>query len=909
MATAEIDPRGVVERAYVALFRLLPAAFRARFTAEMLDFFRTRRARAASRGAGACVRFAVAAVADLVVAAWRERRPRPSVAAEPARPAWSGSVRDDLRSAARRFRRAPGLTLTVIGLLGLTIGSATVVFSVVNAVLLRPLPFTRSDRIVLVWETRANARLNNVGAHEYPVWARLNRSFSALSAIVYNQGAHLTDAGEPASLITVRVSEPFFRVMGVPPAIGRAFTTDEDADGHGQVAILSDRLWHERFGGDRSALGRDLVLDGRPLRIVGVMPPGFAFPPARPGVTPDVWLPMAENLEPQRGRHHLFVVGRLKDGTTIAQAHAEMSSIAEAIAQELPDFSKGHGVDIVPLQQHLVQAVKPSLILLFGSVGCLVLIGCSNVASLLLARGLARRREIGLEMALGATRSRIARQLLAESVAMSAAGGALGLAITVWLIRVVPALVPPDVLSVESITVDRVVLGFVAGISILTGLLFGLAPAIQLRRVGPGEVLKQAGRSLFGGEHTRLRRALVVAQIALAVLLVIGATLMARGLVALQRVDPGFVTAGTLSVDVTLRGSRYAGAVQQREFFDAVETAAAALPAVLAVGAIDNVPLSGGVSGIAIGLEREADRPGEVASAQYRVVSPGYFRTMGIRFIAGRDFSAADARLAVPLIRWWPQQPYPPHYDRPQPAPVAIVNESMARACWPNGALGRRFTVIASPPIMVIGVVADTHTVSLRTATGPEFYLTSIQEPQSSMNLLVRAATPPLDLVPDVRGVISRVDPALPIGRVTTLSDVVGGSFAGPRFTSTLLGVFAGLALLLMTVGVYGLLAFTTAQRLPEMGVRMALGAARGDIHRLIFRDAVAMTAIGVAVGVGAALALGRLIADQLYGITPTDRTTFLLVTTAVTAVVVIACWRPARRAAKVDPVVVLRQN
>ena len=369
------------------------------------------------------------------------------------------------------------------------------------------------------------------------------------------------------------------------------------------------------------------------------------------------------------------------------------------------------------------------------------------------------------------------------------------------------------------------------------------------------------------------------------------------------------MTERTLAVDLTLRGPRYEGPRQQREFFENVEAGMAAIPGVTSVGAIDNVPLSGGGSGVGVGIEGRPDRPGESASAQYRIVSPGYFKTMGVRFVSGRDFSPADARLALPLIRWWPRQPYPALFDRPQPAPVAVINESMARAYWPSRALDRRFTMLASPWITVIGVVADTHTVSLRAGTGPEFYLTSVQEPQGSMSLMVRAAVPPLTLASDVRGVIKSVDGGLPIVSMRTMDDLVGEMLGQPRFMSTLLGVFGGIALLLMTVGVYGLLAFTTTQRLPEMGVRIALGAARGDIHRLILRDAFVMTTAGIVVGVVAALGLGRFIADQLYGVTPTDRLTFLTVTAVVVLVVAVACWRPARRAARVDAVTVLRQE
>ena len=900
-------PKDWIERGYLAMVQWLPAAFRAEFAGELFEFFRARRQAARDRGRRAHAMFLLRAAVDLVKAVWRERRPKITTNGS-RRPPFTAAARDDLRAAIRRLRRAPQLTLTIVGLLALTIGSATVIFSVANAVLFRPLPFPGPDRILLLWETRANVHENNVGAHEFPVWSRHNRAFQAMAAIVYQEGLHLTGPGEPESVLGVRVSEPFFRVMGVAPAIGRAFTAEEDIEGAPRVAIVSHRVWRERLGGDVSALGRDIILDGRAHRIVGVMPPDFAFPPARLKVTPDVWMPVAENLERQRGRHHLYVVGRLNDGTTAAAAEADLASIAATLARDLPEFSSGHGVRVEGLQAHLVGDVKPSILLLAGAVGCLVLIGCSNVASLLLASGLVRRRQTALELAIGATRGRVTRQVLVESVVMSVAGGALGLMIAIWLTRLVPGLLPPGVLTVDEVTIDLTVFCFAAGVSIVTGLLFGLAPAAQLGRVGPADTLKQGGRSLVGGAHTRLRRVLVTAQIALAVLLALSATLMARGLVALQRVQPGFATGDTLTVELGLRGPRYARADQQREFFEGVRAHAAALPGVSAVGTTDNVPLSGGTSGMAIGIEGRPDHEPE-ASAQYRVISPGYFGAMGVRIVAGRDFAASDARLAVPLIRWWPQQPLPEHFDRAQAMPVAIVNESMARAYWPGGALGRRFTVIASPLITVVGVVADMRTVSLRANAGPEFYLTSVQEPVSSMNLLIRAKIPPLELAPAVRDVIRKTDPALPIGVMRTMDDVVGMSYSRPAFLSTLLAVFATIALVLMTAGVYGLLAFTAAQRMPEIGVRIALGAGRGQIHRLILHDALVLTCAGLVMGVVASVALGQFIEAELYGITPTDRPTFVAVTALVAAAAILACWRPARAAARVDPLVVLRQD
>lgn len=814
----------------------------------------------------------------------------------------------DARAAWRRLRRSPGLSLTVVALVALTLGSATVVFSVVNAVLLRPLPFADPDRIAIVWEARANTDQNFVGAHEFPEWARSNRTFDALSPMIYDEGLQLTGAGDPASLLGVRVSSAFFRVMGVTPAAGRAFVTDEDVPGRGAVAVISDKLWRTRFNADPAALGQTVALNDRPFQIVGVMPASFAFPPGNAGAAPDIWMPIAEDIERYVGRHYLAVVGRIGPDITMDQAQADLTAVAATLASRYPQDNKGHGVRVVPLHDHLVGEIRPSLMLLLGAVACLLLIGCSNVASLLLARGLARRQEMALEVALGATRARLVRQLVLESLALSALSGACGLAIAAAVTGLVTTLVPPGSLSVDAITLDRAVPIFALGVATLTGLVFAVAPALQVRRLGPVDTLKHSGRSLVGG-HTRVRHALVTIQVATAVLLVLGATLMARGLVALRHVDPGFVTQGTLVTDLSLRGSAYAAPHRQRAFFEEVETRVGAMPGVLSAGSISAAPLNGNVSAIVIEVEHRPDEPGQAATAQYRVVTPGYFHTVGVPFLAGRDFSPSDARLALPLIRWFPQQPIPASIDEPQAAPAAIVNEAMARRLWPDGAVGRRFKVLFSPWITVVGVVRDMRTVSLRTATGPEFYLSASQEPQSAMSLLVRTTGDPLGLAPIVRDVVRDADRALPIASMTTMDDVVDQAFGRPRFMSVLLGAFAAIAVLLMTVGVYGLLAFTTSQRLPEMGVRVALGATRGQIRTLLLRDAAITTGVGVILGLLAALALGRFLADQLYGVTATDPATFAAVSLTVVVVVAVACWRPVRRAGRVDPNVVLRSE
>ena len=910
MATRTRSAAGVFERVYTQLLRLYPAAFRERFTQEMLELLAARRERMARQGGLRRRLFPVVAIVDRLASAWRERRrdprPRPS-----GQQGLAAMALDDVRVASRRLRRSPALSLTVIGLLALAIGTAVVVFSVVNTVLLRPLPFANPDRIAIVWEKRGSNDQNVVGGHEFPVWARNNQTFEALAAIIDTEGVHLTGAGEPASLLGMRVSASFFQVMGVAPALGRAFTNLEDAPGHGGVVVISDRLWRQRFGADRGVLDRDIRLNGSTMRIVGVMPSGFGFPPGGEHVVPDLWWPIAESIERYRGRHYLVVVGRLKNGVGFAQAQADLSAIASSLERELPEFNKGHEVNVLPLQQYLVRDARASLLLLLGAVGCLLLIGCSNVAGLLLARGVVRRREVALELALGATRMRVAGQLLVESLFMSLAGGIVGFGLAVGFTRLVPALVPPAVLGIDAIAIDGVVVAFAVGVSMLTGLLFGIAPALQLRGFGLADTLRRGGRSLRSVDHPRLRRALVSGQIALTVMLVLGAGLMMRALISIQRIDPGFNTAGTLTLDVALRGPRYEQPLAQREFFDDLTARLQAISGVIAVGASNSLPLSGSGSGIAIVIDGRPDPgPGSEATAQYRVVGPGYFRTIGARIVQGREFEASDARLALPLIRWYPQQPQPPMFDRPQAMPVVVINESMAKKYWPGESpIGQKFQVLMSPMLTIVGVAADTRSVTLRSETGPEFYLCSLQEPQNSMGLMIRASVPPANLVPAARTALQHVDPNLPITSIRTLDELRGVAFDQPRFMSMLFGAFALMALLLMVAGIYGLLAFTTAQRMPEMGIRLALGAPRTQLHELVLRDALSMTAVGLGAGLVAAMAFGRVLSDQLFGVPALDPFTYVVVTTLVIAIVLVACWLPARRAAGADPLTVLRQE
>jgi predicted permease len=637
----------------------------------------------------------------------------------------------------------------------------------------------------------------------------------------------------------------------------------------------------------------------------------FAFPPGPSAVTPDFWIPIAEPIHLYRGRHYLFVVARLRPGVTRERAQADMTRVAEELTLELPELNRGHGARVVELQGDLVRDARPALLLLLGGVTCLVLIGCSNVAGLLLARGLERRQDIGVRLAIGASRLDIARQLLAEGGLLAIAGSALGLATSYWVTRLIPSMVPHDVLALDDLRIDTTVLLFALTMTMVTALLCGVAPIVQFRRLDISAVLQPGARTLASAGHPRLRRMLVVAEVALTLVLGLAAGLMIRGLLTLEAVDPGFPTGRLLSVSLALPGARYPSAPAQRQFFADTLVRASALPGVTSVAATNAVPLSGDYSGIAIAIEgRQSPPPGQEDAARFRVVSTGFFRTMGIPILAGRSFAASDARRAVPIIRWFAQQPKPEGFDAPQAVPVGVVNSAMAREYWPGrDPIGRRFSVLFSPWITVVGVAEDTRNTALKEPPVPEFYLSDLQEPQSAMSLLVRTTGNPVDVLAPLRSSIWQLDADLAITSARTMDDFVNSALGLPRLTSSLLGAFALLALALMTAGIYGLMAFTTSQRLPEIGVRLALGADSATILRMVVGQGLALALAGMLLGLVSAAALVRIVERELFGAPVADPWTWIGVLAILLLAVFAACWYPARRASRVDPVITLRSS
>jgi putative ABC transport system permease protein len=763
-----------------------------------------------------------------------------------------------------------------------------------------------------VWERRgAEDPRNTVGAHEYPEWKARSRSFERMAEVVFDRDISLTGAGEPKALIGARVTSDFFPVMGVPPVLGRPFGPDDDRPGHGQVVIISERLWKERFGSEPSIVGRAIALNGEPYHVLGVMPAAFQFPPGAGYAPPDIWTPIAEPFHLYRGRHYMFVVARLKDGVTVPQAQTEMEAIAAGLETELPQVNKGHGVNVQPLHSELVAGVQRALLVLFGSVALVLLVGCCNVANLLLARAAARQQEIAVRVALGAGRLRIARQLLAEGSVLAIIGGAAGVVLAHWLLDLATKIAPPDVPRLDAAQIDGRVLAFAAAATVATGLIFGLIPLTQIVRVEVADRLKNGSKGVSRPGRQRLRRGLVVAEIALTMIIAAGAGLFLQSLRRLTHVNPGFDASNVIAVDLALPESRYGTAPRQHAFYESVLARLSALPAVRSVAATNNVPHGSGASGIGLTIDgRPNPAPGEEPAAAYRVVTSDYFHALGIGVLSGRVFSEADARVALPLIRWFPQQRQPPRIDEPQAVPAAVINQAMARRYWPGeDPIGRRFRVLFSPPITIIGVVKDTRNRSLSDEPGPEFYLSENQEPGSRMTLLVRTDAEPRSLSAAIRTQIWSVDRDLPASGFRTLEDVIERNISSYRLITWLLGAFAAMGLLLMMLGVYGVVAYTTAQRLHEIGIRMALGAERHDIRQLIVVNALGLAGLGIAIGIGGAYAVGRFAGQLLYEIKPGDPATYVGLALLLLATTTLASWLPARRAQRVDPAAVLRDQ
>jgi putative ABC transport system permease protein len=810
-----------------------------------------------------------------------------------------GTIWQDLRYAARLLLSKPGFTAVAVLTLALGVGANTAIFSIVNAVLLRPLPFKEPDRLVLVRENfpRLYGPAVNLSGAEFLDYRDGNTVFSQTAGFT-DFKVNLTGRGEPQRVQAARVSASFFPTLGVAPALGRSFSAEEDQPGSNDVVILSNALWRGQFGGDASIVGKTVRLDGRPFTVVGVMPRSFEFPyrDELMDAEAELWVPLALTDKEKNGRADSFdfrFVGRMKPGVTLAQAQADIGTIAARLRQEHPDVYSGNlemTAGVVALKEKIVGQVRPLLLILFGAVGLVLLISCANVANLLLARAAARQKEIALRSVLGAGRLRLVRQLLTESLLLSLSASALGLLIAVWAVGFVVKFGPRDVPRLQDVSLDTTALVFTLAASVLTAVLFGIAPAIHGARLNLSEALKQtAGRASGGRESKRLRAILVVFETAAAVVLLVSAGLLVNSFVRLMRVQPGFDPEGVIVARTALPATRYPKEEQNKAAYRQILARLAATPGVKSAGLATYLPLAGDWG---IGFRVEGAGENEFHNADGTWVSNDYLNTMGIRLLKGRGFTDDD---------------------REDTTPVVIVNETLARTYFPGGdAVGKRLQWGGWPGaqwLTVVGVVGDVKVSALDAETQPMIYMPIFQIPRARPNVIFVARTDasPAALAASMRDAIRSVDRELPAYDIRTMSDVVAESVAQRRFSMMLLSVFGAAALLLAGVGIYGVLSYWVTQRTQEIGIRMALGARGRDVLRLVVGQGMALVGVGVGVGLAGALLLTRVMRGLLFAVSATDPLTFVSVALLLAAVALLACLVPARRATKVDPMVALR--
>jgi len=794
----------------------------------------------------------------------------------------------DLRYGARMLLKKPGFTLVAVTTLALGIGANTAIFSVVKGVLLRPLPYSEPQQLVRLFETVDRATMANdrmeIAPANFLDWQAQTQSFSGLAAYGLT-GSVIGGDGEAERLEGALVTADFFATMGAATMLGRTFTVEDEREG-GRLTIIGYDLWQRRFGGAEDIVGRVIQLDGFSFTVVGVAPPGFQYP-QRTQIY-ELWR-LNANQRQMREAHFLKAVARLKPGVTVAQAQSEMSGVARRLAEQYPQTNRNWGANVVPLLEEEVGRVRPALLALLGAVALVLLIACVNVASLLLARAVARQTEIGVRLALGAGRWRIVRQLLTESLLLAALGGVAGLIVGGWALEALMAMAPENLPRLGEVRLDAGVLGFTLLLSLLTGALFGLAPAWQAARQDVNTTLKQSASRLSG--HRRLFSALVVAEIALTLAVLLGAGLLINSFLRLQRVEPGLDVDRLLTVTFEPPSARYNGddwRAQRLNFWNQLSARVAALPGVEAVGAIDSLPFSGRAR--AWRFRRDGDEVNVATgpAASFQVATPDYFRTVGMKLRRGRLFNSGD---------------------RENTPPVAIINETMARRFWPGAeAVGQRIVIRnESFAREIIGVVSDVKHFGLDRETQPEMYAPFAQYVIDVMPMVARVQGDPASFAAAIRQHAQAVDPAVAVASVAPMREIVSDSLAQRRFTMLLLGVFAAVALLLAGVGVYGVMAYSVTARTREIGVRMALGAQRSDVLRLVMKQGLKLVSVGLAIGLFGASASARLMNDLLFGIGATDPVTFVAVALSLAGVALVACWIPGRRAAKVDPMAALR--
>ncbi len=797
----------------------------------------------------------------------------------------------DLRYGARMLLKQPGFTLIAIITLALGIGANTAIFSIVNAALLRPLPYDRPEELVAVFASTGGAAREYVSWPDLLDWRAQNQSFAQLAAFV-PQSVNLTGRTgsqiEPGRVIGGFVSADFFPMLGVAAAQGRAFLPGEDLTGAPPVAVVSHEIWRDQFGADPQLLGQTLTLNNQLFTVVGVLPEGFRAPYSEV----EIWLPIQHypNFSLDRKTASAGVFGRLKSGVTMRQAQTEMSTIAARLAQQYPATNQNRGINLVGLQSLLVEQLKPALLVLFGAVGFVLLIACANVANLLLCRAVGRSRELALRAALGASRTRLLRQLLTESLLLALTSGALGLLLGLWEMESLATNSAANLPALFAVKLDRTVFSFTLGAALLTGVLFGLVPALRFSRPDLNEVLKEGGRAAgTSPARNRLRSLFVVAQVALSLVLLVGAGLMVRSFVNLLSVAPGFDAHNVLTLEYRVPRNKYPDPQQQWRFHEQVVARMQQLPGVEAAAAVMAIPHGGNAGSSQFTLPERATPPsGQEPRAQTNRIDPHYFRTMKIPVLQGRVFTAQD---------------------QAQTPPVVVINQTMARQYWPSGAAVGRQVHLLTPDVTatIIGVVGDVRHLSLDEPAQPQIYLAYAQQPHIFASLVVRTRTDANDFANAVRAAIWSVDAEQPVWKVRTLDWLLQRSLSGQRFLLQLIGGLAALALVLAAVGIYGVIAYAVSQQTHEIGIRLALGAQAADILKLVVRQGAALTLAGVALGLLASLGLTRWLRGIVFGVSVIDPLTFVGVAVLLTLVALLACWLPARRATKVDPMIALR--
>ena len=809
----------------------------------------------------------------------------------------------DFRFGLRVLLRSPGFTLAAVAVLALGIGANSAIFSIVNAVLLRPLPYRDSSRIMQIWHTPPaksfpGMSIFSISPANYLDWQKQNRSFEHMAAygfVSFNFGG----GDRVEALQGAKVEPDFFTVLRVRPSLGRTFTPEENQPGQNRVVLLGDNLWRQHFGADPGIVGRDIQLDGQPYTVAGVMPPKFKFPDWA-----DLWIPTGWDSQQRavRGNHNYLAIGRLKDGVSVEQAKSDLSVISERLEKQYPEDDKGWGATARPLREEIVGDVRPALLVLLGAVAFVLLIACANVANLVLAKTLARKKEIAIRTSLGATRLAILRQVLAETLILAVAGGALGLLLARASLALTEKFLADRLPRFAEIALDTQVLAFTALVALAAGIFAGLLPAMRFTRTDVNEALKQGqSRGSSDASGGKTRGALVVSEVALSLVLLIGAGLMVRTLLQLSKVRPGFDPNNVLTAVLTVPGGRYTSSTAQHEFYNQVLRQVRATPGIESAGLIDDLPINGGGSHQPVQVEGQplvamSDQP----EVDVRMISPGYIGAMRIRLVSGRDINDTDVA------------------DRP---PVVLISESMAKRFWPGeNPVGRHIalTFMGKEPREVVGVVSDIHDDALNQTRPFETlywpvnqYVPEPSQVQRSfgMSIAVRTSIPPAAAGTGITSAIHQVDSQVAVVAVKTMEGLIAESLSPQRFNVLLLGAFAGLALTLAGVGIYSVLAYTVRRRVREIGIRMALGANHSDILQMVLADGMKPILLGVAIGLGAALALGRVVSSLIYGVSATDPLTFAGVALLLVAVGAVATAFPAFRATRIEPVRTLREE